>query len=572
MNTTIYSKQQKSLFLILAIVLSICIVGAVYWIYNKNIKDTQSGKEFRDAMTEVETFIGNRPWIPEWSEVVQKRTGIPIANLSFPVNSYSIPAKMIPYNMIIVDISSAMYLDGKGYVDPQTILLSNEWKELLGLLPAKVPYDYNRASQVERTTSENRRLSSLSQTVKSAYDDNRNCSVLSIFLKDCPEEKQSEETKEMIRKLKRGNQGNTVTKTTLSEPPYDPGYKDMLKWTFDKQRENDAIYQQFGFDELPEFKYDYYQPASKTGIVIDWDEYQPIVNKVFDQIKDKYLDATSGKMQCASRFDRCNLQNVDWRLIKAGKHKKTKELIMEGQLLMTDVRQMYILVRFVATRDTLYTAYLEGYEYRSKWLLDNEKWEGRDNEVSSVFNGGKPVRINSNPMLGAYEGRDGYLYSSSEKSEGMPRITNEEARQMAQARMMQMRDRESMFIPRCFGKIALTKSECEAVYSPDGNANKAVGVWDSMCKRNEDCPFYKANKNYPNEFGGCNDGVCQMPLGVTQISPSKYLESDRAICYRCIEGRGTHCCKDQEDRKMYPALKSPDYAFEGDVNARRPYF
>jgi hypothetical protein len=277
-------------------------------------------------------------------------------------------------------------------------------------------------------------------------------------------------------------------------------------------------------------------------------------------------------MQCASIYDRCTLRLVDWRLIKAGENRKTKERIMEGQLLLTDIRQMYILVRFVATNDDIYTVYLEGYEYRSKWLLNNQKWQGIDNTVSSVFNGMKPVRINSNPMLGNYNASKGYLYSSSELAEGIPQITDEEARQMAQAKVLSMRDREQMFIPRCFGKLALTKSECEMEYKPDGTKEKNIGVWDAMCRRNEDCPFYKANKNYPNEFGRCDDGVCQMPLGVTQISPMKYREGDRAICYQCIDGKGVNCCNDQENRSMYPTLKSPDYAFEGDKDARRPYF
>ena len=560
----IYSKHDKMMFVILAIIMGMVIAGIIFWIYNKNVFDLQDGKELRDALAEVETFVGNRPWIPEWSEVVQKRAGIPIANLSFPMNSYSIPTKMIPYNMIIVDISSAMYLNGKGYVDPSTILLANEWKDLLGLLPAKIPYDYNKVVEQTKKEYENQRVSSFEQAKNASEDTNKNCSVMSIFISDKPSQESESDTS--------GKSKEPQKEFELPKPKYDPGYGDMLEWTIKKQQENAELYRQYGFDELPEFRYDYYKPSSKTGVTINWDDYEPIVQSIFNQIKDKYESATTDKMQCASVYDRCALRLIDWRLIKAGEHKKTRERIMEGQLLLTDVRQMYILVRFVATDSDIYTVYLEGYEYRSKWLLDNEKWLGIDNQVSPVLNGMNPVRINSNPMLGKYNASKGYLYSSSEIAEGIPQVTNEEARQMAQAKVLSMRDREQMFIPRCFGKLALTKSECEMEYKPDGSKEKTIGVWDAMCSRNEDCPFYKANKNYPNNFGGCNNGQCQMPLGVTQVSPTKYRDGDRAICHQCIEGGNVNCCKGQEDRSRYPNLKSPDYAFSSDASARRSYF
>ena len=38
-------------------------------------------------------------------------------------------------------------------------------------------------------------------------------------------------------------------------------------------------------------------------------------------------------------------------------------------------------------------------------------------------------------------------------------------------------------------------------------------TWDKPCLRNEDCPFYKKNMNYPNNFGQCINGFCEMPLG-----------------------------------------------------------
>ena len=39
-----------------------------------------------------------------------------------------------------------------------------------------------------------------------------------------------------------------------------------------------------------------------------------------------------------------------------------------------------------------------------------------------------------------------------------------------------------------------------------------VGIWDEPCKSSVECPFYQANKNYSNQFGGCIDGKCHYQL------------------------------------------------------------
>lgn len=48
------------------------------------------------------------------------------------------------------------------------------------------------------------------------------------------------------------------------------------------------------------------------------------------------------------------------------------------------------------------------------------------------------------------------------------------------------------------------------------------GTWDRRCQVNEECPFFQANKTYPNYFGGCVDGYCQMPIGVKRIGFRQY--------------------------------------------------
>ena len=75
----------------------------------------------------------------------------------------------------------------------------------------------------------------------------------------------------------------------------------------------------------------------------------------------------------------------------------------------------------------------------------------------------------------------------------------------------------------------------------------ANGVWDRPCENDAECPFFQANRRYPNYRGGCVAGLCEMPVGVKSLSFRRYDVSTPARCY------GGAC-----------APKVPDYAFEAD--------
>lgn len=111
-------------------------------------------------------------------------------------------------------------------------------------------------------------------------------------------------------------------------------------------------------------------------------------------------------------------------------------------------------------------------------------------------------------------------------------------------------------------------------YHPEVNQN---GIWDAPCQVNNDCPFYKANKNYPNEFGKCDkvSGQCEMPLGVVPIGFTKYgkIEPD---CYNCGSSSGSDsnkCCKAQSEsiKLNKVSYQSPDYIFIGDESYRKQF-
>jgi hypothetical protein len=128
----------------------------------------------------------------------------------------------------------------------------------------------------------------------------------------------------------------------------------------------------------------------------------------------------------------------------------------------------------------------------------------------------------------------------------------------------------------CFFKRNVNnKIFCESV---DENG---TGVWDKSCNYNEDCPYYKRNRNYPNSRGGCINGYCEMPInlkrfGYKQINDAKVND---IICYNCKRDENqtciglncNKCCEDQKNKSKYPNLDGPDYAFEKDFSERIKY-
>ena len=140
-------------------------------------------------------------------------------------------------------------------------------------------------------------------------------------------------------------------------------------------------------------------------------------------------------------------------------------------------------------------------------------------------------------------------------------------------------DRENELF-KCFFKDALNKNECESyeLIKKEGTTETIKsnpGLWaKSRCTIDEECPFFKANQNYPNTRGGCKrDGYCEMPVNVTAITPTMAQYNNQPLCYNCrknnCEGlECLKCCDDQMDKNKYPNLVTPDYMFENDTTVR----
>lgn len=123
----------------------------------------------------------------------------------------------------------------------------------------------------------------------------------------------------------------------------------------------------------------------------------------------------------------------------------------------------------------------------------------------------------------------------------------------------------------CFDGIkpnAVSKEDCE---------QNGGGVWDTEVKDSSECPFFNANKNYPNSRGGLklDYGYCEIPDGA-QLVGFRHIDPNpeyAPMCHNCVDpvsglrykGR---CCGEQKNN---PNLASPDYAFPGDSSARQEH-
>jgi hypothetical protein len=67
-----------------------------------------------------------------------------------------------------------------------------------------------------------------------------------------------------------------------------------------------------------------------------------------------------------------------------------------------------------------------------------------------------------------------------------------------------------------------------------------TGDWDSPCVQNKDCPFY----NEQTGQGGCNNGYCQMPIGVQRRGYTKY--KGKPFCNACSDPLKPECCEDRD--------------------------
>ena len=122
------------------------------------------------------------------------------------------------------------------------------------------------------------------------------------------------------------------------------------------------------------------------------------------------------------------------------------------------------------------------------------------------------------------------------------------------------------------------------LYKSQKTCETQNGKWDKAVVSDAECPYFQANKNFPNKLGGVKlgggtwattdspSGRCEMPINTKTIG-YRFTSPDplhKPFCYNCkdgIDGPGTWgpCCDQQRDIELYPQLGgNPDFAYPGD--------
>lgn len=289
------------------------------------------------------------------------------------------------------------------------------------------------------------------------------------------------------------------------------------------------------FKEAHGVKYNLVDPPKKYYIPGKFMSKFP--NKLFNMISLSLNKILTSKESYCNSNTICKLIIKDSRILKLGKYKQNHSV--EGQLMLTlENRNMDILFRYVISDLNGFSVHhlaLEGYDISKD--MNNLVYDN--------------VNIYSEPIVNKYRGNKTYLMSSNEKL-----LTSVTIKPKLDERLKY----------KCYGKTEFNKIDCESKYDSSGKLNSQVGIWDKICVKNTDCPFYKANKNFKNNLGGCVNNKCELPLGLSTKGPTKPRNIKYAVCSNCKTG--VNCCIDQKDKKKYPFLKSPDYRYKNDENIR----
>ena len=76
-----------------------------------------------------------------------------------------------------------------------------------------------------------------------------------------------------------------------------------------------------------------------------------------------------------------------------------------------------------------------------------------------------------------------------------------------------------------------------------------TNTWSYPCTRNIECKYYQSNKNYKNTFGKCDNGYCEIPLGIESKGYNTGISinttKNQAFLHNC-DPSNKDCLKEQE--------------------------
>ena len=271
-----------------------------------------------------------------------------------------------------------------------------------------------------------------------------------------------------------------------------------------------------------------------TGVKYDKSNLD-IANKLLSNILIKNIDIYLDKNKKNICNGNCELKLTNYRIKRLGG--LDNKLAIEGQQIFELIHgsKNFLIEYVILYKDTkidILSLKLGGIQYKS---IINEI-DISENDINQ-----NKLNIFGSPLYGRYDLPKTHIYSSTEMSlKPVNKFKNID-----------------VFPHYCYGKQAVNKIECER---NDGSG--IFGIWDKTCNLDTECPFY----NSQTKEGSCISGQCELPIGVTRISPRKYINLKNALCKGCIENgpeRVDKCCENQKDRKKYPNITKPQYIFNG---------
>jgi hypothetical protein len=341
--------------------------------------------------------------------------------------------------------------------------------------------------------------------------------------------------------------------------------------------------------EKYKYKYElefFYIEHNKNTWINRWQKYNPSVKIYFnyDDIKSPIENINILNMEFKERFDKKQkdlLSKKQLYLFGLINFEIFKYKILNINYLNDDINNPVYIIEISLFRESdlyLNTFSYIGYIDNNKPIITNVKYIGRNSTDTVLL----PDFYNKNELKQEIINKN---FSNSPIIEKDPdailaitKKNKEDFKLKNQYACFNLNYNPSMNNEYILNN--LSRETCESMYDRYGKA-KEVGIYDTPCKKNEDCPFYKINKNYDNEFGKCLDnGYCELPSNMERIG-YRYFSSNKnelPLCYNCetdkyqISSDLDTCCDDQYDKKKYPHLKSPDFAFNGDTMQRYNYF
>ena len=333
-----------------------------------------------------------------------------------------------------------------------------------------------------------------------------------------------------------------------------------------------------------ELEFSYIKNNEKTWIN-RWEKYNPSIKTYFDYneiispIKDINILNLEFKKRCDER-QKTLLTDSQLILFGLMKFDIFKYKILNINYFNSDINKPLYIIQIVLYRESeLYinTFSYIGYIRDRIPLITNVKYIGRNSSGSMLLsesynkNELKENIINTNFDNSVIINRDpSAILAISKKHKEEFNLKNHYA----------CFNLNYSNIDKQYILPAISRERCETDYDYYGK-KKNVGIYDTPCKENSDCPFFQMNKNYENNFGKCmEDGYCELPINMERIGYRYYKQKEDKLplCYNCdsnkylISSNLENCCQEQYDKTKYPFLKSPDFAFKNDTVERQNYF